>query len=154
MLPLISEFKSTVYLAFKMPDMAADKRTGRRSFKCSICKNCFNVKSALKEHLRVHSDERSYKCTQCDKRFKRAAGLYSHRKVHSYERPYKCTQCDKCFRWSSSLKRHLLIHTNKGPSNVLGVKNVSDAYPVPCKTICGYTVEKDPSSVLSVKSVS
>ena len=41
----------------------------------------------------------------------------------------------------------------KGPSNVLGVKNVSDAY-VPCKTICGYTVEKDPSSVLGVKSVS
>ena len=41
----------------------------------------------------------------------------------------------------------------KGPSNALGVKNVSDAQ-VPCKTICGYTVAKDPSNVLSVKSVS
>ena len=33
------------------------------------------------------------------------------------------------------------------------VKNVSD-YHLTCKTICGYTVEKDRSSVLSVKNVS
>ena len=41
----------------------------------------------------------------------------------------------------------------KGPSNVLSVKYISEA-PLTCKTICGYTVEKDPSSVLSVKNVS
>ena len=41
----------------------------------------------------------------------------------------------------------------KGPSNVLSVKNISEAH-LTCKTICGYTVEKDPSSVLSVKNVS
>ena len=41
----------------------------------------------------------------------------------------------------------------KSPSSALGVKNVSDTY-VPCKTICGYTAEKDPSSVLVVKSLS
>ena len=70
MLPLISEFKSTDNLAFKMPDMAADKKTGKKSFKCSTCKKRFNVKSALKAHLRIHSDKRFYKCTQCDMRFK------------------------------------------------------------------------------------
>ena len=41
----------------------------------------------------------------------------------------------------------------KGPLNVLGVKNVSESL-LTCKTICGYTVEKDLSSVLSVKSLS
>ena len=33
-----------------------------------------------------------------------------------------------------------------GPSNVLSVKNVSD-YQLTCKTICGYTVEKNPTNV-------
>ena len=41
----------------------------------------------------------------------------------------------------------------KGPSNVLSVKNVSDAH-LTYKSICGYTVEKDPLSVLSVTNVS
>ena len=41
----------------------------------------------------------------------------------------------------------------KGPSNVLSVKNVCD-YHLTCRTICGYIVEKDPSSVLSVINVS
>ena len=35
----------------------------------------------------------------------------------------------------------------------LGAKNVFDAH-VPCNTICGYTVEKNPSSAPSVKNVS
>ena len=41
----------------------------------------------------------------------------------------------------------------KGPSNVLGVKSIFEAH-LTCKSICGYTVEKDHSSVLSVTSVS
>ena len=41
----------------------------------------------------------------------------------------------------------------KRPLNALGVKNISEAH-LTCKSICGYTVEKDPSSVLSVKNVS
>ena len=41
----------------------------------------------------------------------------------------------------------------KGPSNALGVKNVFDAH-LPYKTICGYTLEKDPTNVLIATSVS
>ena len=41
----------------------------------------------------------------------------------------------------------------KRPLNALGVKNISEAH-LTCKSICGYTVEKDPSSVLSVTNVS
>ena len=41
----------------------------------------------------------------------------------------------------------------KGPSNVLSVKNVSVNHPT-YKTICGYTVEKNPTNALSVTSVS
>ena len=41
----------------------------------------------------------------------------------------------------------------KGLTNVLGVKNVSENRHT-CKFICGYTVEKDPTSVLNATSVS
>ena len=41
----------------------------------------------------------------------------------------------------------------KGPSNVLSVKSVFDNH-LPCKAICGYTVEKNPINVLNVTSVS
>ena len=41
----------------------------------------------------------------------------------------------------------------KRPLNALGVKNVSEAH-LTCKSIYGYTVEKDPSNVLSVTNVS
>ena len=37
----------------------------------------------------------------------------------------------------------------KRPLNALGVKNISEAH-LTYKSICGYTVEKDPLSVLSV----
>ena len=41
----------------------------------------------------------------------------------------------------------------KRPLNALGVKNISEAH-LTYKSICGYTVEKDPLSVLSVTNVS
>ena len=41
----------------------------------------------------------------------------------------------------------------KRPLNELGVKNISEAH-LTYKSICGYTVEKNPSSALSVTNVS
>ena len=41
----------------------------------------------------------------------------------------------------------------KRPLNALGVKNISEAH-LTYKSICGYTAEKDPLSVLSVTNVS
>ena len=41
----------------------------------------------------------------------------------------------------------------KRPLNALGVKHISEAH-LTCKSICGYTAEKDASSVLSVTNVS
>ena len=84
MSPLTTQSKPSVFLAFKLPDMAAEKRTRGKSFKCS-------------QHLKVHSDG--------------------------------------------------------GPTSVLSVKIVSDNHPT-YKTIYGYTVEKNPTNVLSVTSVS
>ena len=46
-----------------MSDMAAEKRTRRKSFKCSTCKKAFNAKSALNVHMKIHSAQRPYKYT-------------------------------------------------------------------------------------------
>ena len=114
-LPLKTQPTSSVFLAFKIPDMAAEKRTRRTSFKFSTCRKCFNIKSALNKHMKIHSDVRAYKCSQCEKCFKRADVLHQHLRVHTDEKPYKCTRCKKCFRQSSHLRDHLRIHSGEKP---------------------------------------
>ncbi|KAJ8362697.1 hypothetical protein SKAU_G00115280, partial [Synaphobranchus kaupii] len=93
--------------------------TGQKLYKCTQCENCFNSKSGLNKHLKIHRGEKPYKCTLCGKCFSQIYHLYSHQSIHKGETPYKCTQCENCFNSKSGLNKHLRIHRGEKPYRCL-----------------------------------
>ena len=67
--------------------------------------------SALRTHLKRHSDERPYECNQCDYASSHVFSLRTHLKTHSEEKSNKCNQCN--FIAASHLKIHLKIHSGE-----------------------------------------
>ncbi|MEE6514578.1 hypothetical protein FKM82_022858 [Ascaphus truei] len=79
-------------------------------YQCPACSKEFFNLLALKNHLRIHSDQNRYPCQDCDKAFRVASRLATHRKIHEQGGPFTCPLCNKCFFRRSSFKRHQLTH--------------------------------------------
>ena len=77
---------------------------------CPYCGKKWSCKSALKTHIRVHTNERPFKCSQCTASFKQKIHLQQHKHTHSGIKKYKCNQCSKCFRQQSGLIIHKKTH--------------------------------------------
>ncbi|KAJ8349400.1 hypothetical protein SKAU_G00245300 [Synaphobranchus kaupii] len=100
--------------------------TGITSYKCTQCEQCFNTKSCINKHLRIHTEEKiihtgekPYKCTLCGKCFSTVSNFNCHQRIHTGEKPYKCTLCGKCFSHISHLNSHQRIHTGEKPYNCM-----------------------------------
>ncbi|XP_056386987.1 zinc finger protein 271-like isoform X2 [Hyla sarda] len=80
-------------------------------FLCSECGKCFNLKSGLMAHQKIHAGVTPFSCSECGKCFTRKSPLTMHMKTHTGERPFSCSECGKGFIQRSDLLRHHRIHT-------------------------------------------
>ncbi|XP_071995834.1 LOW QUALITY PROTEIN: uncharacterized protein [Engystomops pustulosus] len=98
-------------------------RTGERRrgpnlpkpYPCPECDKCFNSKSSLNVHKKIHTGDRPYSCSECEKGLLSKAECIRHQRTHTGERPFPCSECNKCFTSISSLNIHTKIHTGRRP---------------------------------------
>uniref|UniRef100_A0A4W6FXB4 C2H2-type domain-containing protein n=1 Tax=Lates calcarifer TaxID=8187 RepID=A0A4W6FXB4_LATCA len=105
---------------------------------CSLCRKRFIKLShykrhimltALKYHLRTHTEERPYQCSCCIETFEEKEDLEQHCLKHrkfKKERPYSCTRCDCAFSTLMELTDHMSSHEGEQPLNcpVILLRNV------------------------------
>lgn len=60
---------------------------------CEICHLKIRLKSVLKRHMLIHTQQRDHKCEYCGKAFYAKTVLTLHLRSHTGERPYVCHVC-------------------------------------------------------------
>ncbi|XP_053272173.1 zinc finger protein 37 [Pleuronectes platessa] len=90
-------------------------KTDKKPFSCSECTKRYRYKSALTQHIRVHSGEKPFSCTHCAKRYRYKGALTEHIRVHTGEKPFSCSHCARKFSQSGHLTVHMRSHTGEKP---------------------------------------
>ena len=94
-------------------DKESENMLNEKTFECETCRKCFNHKSNLKRHMRIHTSEKPFKCNNCNKLFSNLGVLSTHERIHTGEKPFQCKTCNKMFRDSSAMRKHERTHANK-----------------------------------------
>ena len=69
--------------------------------------------SAIKNHIRSHTDERPFNCSECEMKFKIKQHLNKHKLKHlsdiNLQKPYKCEWfgCERRFTCISYMRAHI-----------------------------------------------
>lgn len=76
---------------------------------CPVCGLAFLKKCYLRDHLVVHSSERNFVCNICNAAFKHRHGLTAHKTFHKTLRDYTCETCGHSFKDNGTLKVHIKL---------------------------------------------
>ena len=106
-MPIVLPYQQNV-LFIKVQDKLFD-------FFCQFCRKDFSSKSALSEHMLIHSGEQPYTCDICGKKFNKKGNLMRHMNVHGGEKKHSCGICGKGYNHACSLKDHMKRHTGEKP---------------------------------------
>ncbi|CAI9549932.1 unnamed protein product [Staurois parvus] len=88
------------------PSAGLEKQELKTLYRCGQCQFSSLMLSAMRRHLRRHSDK--HKCHICEKAFSSARELRLHVSAHTGEKPYTCNVCQAQFTQNASLKMHVL----------------------------------------------
>lgn len=105
--PIVLPYQQN-FLFIKIQDKLFD-------FFCQFCRKDFSSKSALSEHMLIHSGEQPYTCDICGKKFNKKGNLMRHMNVHGGEKKHSCGICGKGYNHACSLKDHMKRHTGEKP---------------------------------------
>lgn len=83
------------------------------SYICELCHKQFKRPSALRMHMRCHTEEKPSICKTCGKSFSEPGNLQKHERTHLGFKDFVCQYCNKAFTLNETLKVHERIHTGE-----------------------------------------
>ncbi|XP_073538533.1 oocyte zinc finger protein XlCOF8.4-like [Phyllobates terribilis] len=140
-----SDFYTKVLSSEESDDRAGEEhqKDEEKPYICSECGECFNGKSDLDRHMRIHTGEKPFICSECGKSYSFKSSLIVHqrrhtgekpfssskygkhfaqrptftvhRKGHRGEKPFPCPECGKYFNYKSDFVKHERSHTGEKP---------------------------------------
>ncbi|CAL8143438.1 unnamed protein product [Orchesella dallaii] len=116
-----TKFRSCVKFRKHVLKAHGEKSTGLAgAFECDICKEKFERKYSLEQHLKCHMKDdkvKVFKCEKCPKTFSKNRNLANHIiNVHKTpESTWHCDQCGKMFKFKGKLDQHM-SYTHTDPS--------------------------------------
>ncbi|KAJ6646783.1 Zinc finger protein, partial [Pseudolycoriella hygida] len=82
----------------------------KKEFICDMCGVRLKTKSAVKNHLLIHTNTKSHACTICGKKFRQNSDRRIHERQHTGEKPFQCHECGKAFISKGLLTAHKKSH--------------------------------------------
>ena len=77
-----------------------------KKFAYKYCNKAFQLKGALKDHLKVHTGKGMYPCTSCDLEFASNRAMLRHATKHQ-GKTYSCAKCPKKTSSPYDMRQHV-----------------------------------------------
>ena len=96
-------------LSRELQRSANTKDDKRKEFQCRVCKETFDSRNSLKDHV-LTGHPKKFNCTECNKCFNIGNELEQRLKEHDTIKQFKCNLCESEFFLEWRLKRHIKRH--------------------------------------------